>query len=64
MIHPTDSGQPAAEVNMMAIRQLLDDPSLSTESAHNVLDESPDDYFEGSTKTISSCPTFPLGFGA
>ena len=50
-------------VNMVAIHQLSNDPSLSIESLHNVLNESPDDYSEGSTKTMSSCPTFPLGFG-
>ena len=63
MIDPTDSGQPAPMINMVAIRRLSDDPSLPTESLHNVLNESPDDYSEGSTKTLSSCPTFPLGFG-
>ena len=63
MIDPTDSGQPTPVVNMVAIRQLSDDPSLPTESLHNVLNESPDDYFDGSTKAVSSCPTFPLGFG-
>ena len=62
MIDPADSGQPTAVVNMVAIRQLLDDPSLSTESLHNVLNEILDDHSRGSTKTISSCPTFPLGF--
>ena len=61
MIDPTDSGQPTAVVNMVALHWLLDDPSLLTESLHNVLNESPNDYFEGSTKTVSSCPTFPLG---
>ena len=64
MIDPTDSGQPASVVNMVAIRQLSDDPSLPTESLHNVLNESSDDYSKASTKTVSSCPTFPLGFGA
>ena len=63
MIDPTDSGQPTPEVNLVAIRQLSDDPSLPTKSLHNVLDESPNDYSEGSTKTVSSYPTFPLGFG-
>ena len=42
---------------MVAIHQLTDD------SLHDVLEDSPDDYSEGSTKTASSCPTFPLGFG-
>ena len=63
MIDPTNSSQPAPMVNMVATRQLSDDSPLLAESLHNVLNESPDDYFEGSTKTISSCPTFPLGFG-
>ena len=44
-------------VNMVNIHQLPE------ESLHNVLDESPDEYFEGSTKTASNCPTFPPGFG-
>ena len=57
MIDPTKFDQPAPVVNMVAIRQLMDD------SLHDVLEESPDDYFEGSTKTTSTCPTFPLGFG-
>jgi hypothetical protein len=63
MIDPTDSGQPTPVVNMVAIRQLSDDSPLPTESLHNVLEESPDDYFEGSTNTIPSYPTFPPGFG-
>ena len=63
MIDPTDAGQPVPMVNMVAIRQLSDDSSLPTEPLHNVLNESPDDYSKGSTKTVSSCPTFPLGFG-
>ena len=54
VIDPTDSDQPTPVVNMVAIRQLSDDPSLLTESLHNVLNESPDDYSEGSTKTVSS----------
>jgi len=62
MINPTNSGQHVPMVNMVAIHQLLDDPSLPTKSLHNVLNESPDDYSEGSTKTVSRCPTFPLGF--
>ena len=49
-------------VNMVAIRQLSEDSPLSTESLHHILDESPDDSFEGSTRTLSSCPTFPLRF--
>ena len=57
IIDPTKSDQPAPVVNMVNIHQLLDD------SLHNVLEESPGDYSEGSTKTASSCPTFPLGFG-
>ena len=63
MIDPTNSCQPTPVINMVAIRQLLDDPSLLTESLHNIMIESPDDYSEGSTKTISSCPAFPSGFG-
>ena len=63
MIDPTNSCQPTPVINMVAIRQLLDDPSLLTESLHNIMIESPDDYSEGSTKTVSSYPTFPLGFG-
>ena len=57
MIDPTNSGQPAPMVNMVNIRQLLDD------SLHDVLEESLGDYSEGSTKTASSCPTFPPRFG-
>ena len=48
---------------MVAIHQFLDDSPLPTESLHNVLNESLDDYSEGSTTTVSSCPTFPPGFG-
>ena len=44
-------------VNMVNIRQLPE------ESLHNVLEESPDEYSEGSTMTASSCPMFPSGFG-
>jgi len=62
MIDPIDSGQPAPMVNMVAVRQLSNDPSLLIESLHNVLHESPDDYSKGSTKTVSSCPTFPSVF--
>ena len=47
---------------MEVVLQLSDDPSFSTESLHNVLNKSPDDYSKGSTKTVSSYPTFPLGF--
>jgi hypothetical protein len=50
-------------VNMVAIHELSDDSPLPTESLHNILNESPSDYSESSTKTVSSCPTFPLGFG-
>ena len=64
MIDPTDFGQPTAVVNMVAIHQLSDDSPLPTESLHNILNESLDDYSEGSTKTVSSYPTFPWGFGA
>ena len=42
---------------MVAIRQLTDD------SLHDVLEESPDDYSEGSTKTTLTYPTFPPRFG-
>ena len=63
MIVPTDSGQPTPGVNMVAIRQLSYDTSLLTKSLHNILNKSHDDYSKGSTKTVSSCPTFPLGFG-
>ena len=62
MIDPTDSGQPTPVVNMVAIRQLSDDSDLLTDSLHNILDETPDDYSEGSTQTVLSCPTFPSGF--
>ena len=64
MIDPTDSGQPTPMVNMVAIRQLSDDSPLLAESLHNILNKSPNDYSEGSIKTVSSCPTFSLGFGA
>ena len=63
VIDPTDSGQPAPVVNMVANRQLSEDSPLLTESLHHVLDESPDDSSKGSTRTLSRCPTFPLGFG-
>ena len=63
VIDPTDSGQSVPMVNMVAIRQLSEDSPLSTESLHDVLDEIPDDSSEGSTRTLSSYPTFPLGFG-
>jgi len=63
VIDPTDFGQPAPVVNMVAIRQLSEDSPLLTESLHHVLDESPNDSSEGSTRTLSSYPTFPLGFG-
>lgn len=48
---------------MLAIHQLSDDYPLPTKSLHNVLEESPDESSEGSTKTASSCPTFPPWFG-
>ena len=64
IINPTDSSQPVPVVNMVAIRQLSDEPSLSTKSLHNIPNESPDDYSRGSTKTTSSYPAFPSGFGA
>ena len=59
IIDPTDFDQPAPMANMVAVCQLSDEPSLPTESLHNVLNESPIDYSEGSTKTVLSCPTFP-----
>ena len=63
MINLTDSDQPTPIVNMVVVHQPSDDLSLPTKSLHNILNESRNDYSEGSTKTISSCPTFPLGFG-
>ena len=50
-------------VNVASIHQLLEDSFLSTESLHHILDKSPDDSFEGSTRTLSNNPTFPQGFG-
>ena len=64
VIDPTDFGQPTPVVNMVAIHQLSEDSPLSIESLHHILDESPDDSSEGSTRTLSSCPTFPSVFGA
>jgi hypothetical protein len=61
-IDSADPDQPAPMVNMVAIRQLTDDTYDPTESLHNILNESLDESIEGSTKTASSCPTFPLGF--
>ena len=43
-------------VNMVAIRQILDD------SINNILEESPGLYSERSTETISTHPTFLPGF--
>jgi hypothetical protein len=63
MINPTDFGLPVPLVNVVAIRQLSDDSPLLTESLHNVMNESPNDYSQGSTKIVSSYPTFPPGFG-
>ena len=57
MIDPTKSDQPMPVVNMVNIRQLLEEP------LHSVLDESPNECSKGSTKTTSSCPSFPLRFG-
>lgn len=62
-IDPTDSDQPSPVVNVVAIRQLIDDSPNPTKSLHNILNESPDESSEGSTQMASSCPTFPLGFG-
>jgi hypothetical protein len=63
MIDPTDSGLPVPMVNVVAICQLSDDSPLPTESLHDVMNESPNDYSKGSTKTVSSCPTFLPRFG-
>jgi hypothetical protein len=63
VIDPADYDQPAPMVNMVAIHRLTDDSPDLTESLHNILNESPNKFSEGSTKTASSCPTFPLGFG-
>ena len=52
MIDLPEAGRPAPMINMVSIRQLLDD------SLHNVLEDSPGDYFEGLTKTIK-LPHFP-----
>ena len=49
-------------VNMVAIRQLSNDSPLPAKSLHNIMNESPNDYSKGSTKIVSSCPTFPPGF--
>ena len=48
---------------MVAMHQLLGDSDLPTESLHNILVETPDDYSKGSTQTVTSYPTFSLGFG-
>ena len=48
MIDPTNSGQPAPVVNMVALRLLSGDSDLPTESLHNILDKTPDNYSEGS----------------
>jgi hypothetical protein len=63
VIDPADSDQAALMVNMVAIHQLTDDSPDLTESLHNILNESPDEFSEGLSKTTSSCPTFPPGFG-
>ena len=63
MINLTYSDHPTPVVNMVVVRQLSNDPSLPTESLHNILNKSLDDYSEGSTKTVPSCPAFPPGFG-
>ena len=64
VIDPTDSDQPVPMVNMVAIRQLLEDCPFLIESLHHVLDESPDDSSKGSTRTLLSYPPFPLVFRA
>jgi hypothetical protein len=65
-LHTIDSADPdrsAPIVNMVSIDQILDRTPDPTESLHEILEESPhDELLEGSTRTISSCPTFPLGF--
>ena len=53
MIDLPKADQPAPVVNMVAIRQILD------ESFNTILEESPEPYSKGSAKTISSCPPFP-----
>ena len=58
MIDRTKSDKPAPVVKMVNIRQLVSD------SFYDVLEESLGDSSEGSTKTASTYPTFPLGFGA
>jgi hypothetical protein len=55
MIDPTKSDQPAPVINMVNIRQ------LPSGSLHDILEESPGDSSEGSTKIASTYPTFPLG---
>lgn len=62
-IDRADLDQPTPVVNMVVVRQLSEDSGLPTESLHHVLDESPDNSSEGSTRTSPSYPTFPLGFG-
>ena len=57
MIDLLKADQPTPVVNMVNIHQILDD------SINDILEESPDAYSEDSTKTVSTCPTFPLGFG-
>ena len=50
------ANRPAPVVNVVAIHQTLDD------SINDILEESPDAYSDGSTETVSTCPTFLLGF--
>jgi hypothetical protein len=55
---------PTPMINMVSLHQLPDRVSDPTESLHKILGESPqDESSKGSTGTISSYPTFPLGFG-
>ena len=54
MIDLPKADQPTPVVNMVAIRQIMD------ESFNTISEESPEPYSEGST---NSCTPFPLGFG-
>jgi hypothetical protein len=57
MIDLPKAGQPAPVVNMVSIHQFPDD------SLHSILEESPNEYSQGSTETIFTCPTFSSRFG-
>jgi hypothetical protein len=52
VIHLPEASQPAPMVNMVSIRQ------LSNDSLHSILEESLDEYSQGSTKMISTCLLF------